>query len=331
MLMNRSFDVVNHSVLLNAKAKRRDEFYTLLSTVEKEMEYHRDFLVGKSVYCNCDRADDSAFWSYFRDNFDSLGLERLISTGFSAVDKGTLGIIERVGGTSVEHISKLKGDGDFASDECVSFLMESDAIVTNPPFSLLGQYLELMYELERKFCVIGNQNAFTFRGMHEHLSDGTLRLGHSIHGGGTWFRVPDWYPITSKNNFHIDESGNKFISVTGVRWLTNFDDAYVPEHMELRTIEENLADSKFASKLKKRFGDAKYFAYDNRPDAIEVPVTKCAPLDYDGVMGLPVTFMDKYRPDDWSIIGFRKGYDGRDLRVQGKDMYFRILVRRKAA
>ena len=212
-------------------------------------------------------------------------------------------------------LTALDGDGDFRSEESIAFLKEADIVVTNPPFSLFREYVAQLIEYNKKFLIIGNINAVTYKEIFPLIKANKMWLGRSIHSGDREFRVPDDYPLNASGT-RIDEEGKKYIRVKGVRWYTNLD--YEARH-------DNLI-------LYKHYTPEEYPKYDNY-DAINVDKTNEIPNDYDGVMGVPITFLDKYNPDQFEIVAFRKGEDGKDLvftqereRVQP---YFRILVRRR--
>lgn len=192
-------------------------------------------------------------------------------------------------------VKPLHGDGDFRSAECIELLKQADIVVTNPPFSLFREYVAQLIAYNKKFLIIGNQNAITYKEIFPLIKGNKLWLGCSIHSGDREFGVPDDYPLMAANS-RIDENGKKYIRVKGVRWFTNLD--YKERHEELI--------------LYKRYNPEEYPKYDNY-DAINVDKTADIPCDYDGVMGVPITFLDKYNPEQFEIVEFRKGIDGKDL------------------
>lgn len=209
----------------------------------------------------------------------------------------------------------LDGDGDFRSEECTSFLEEADVVVTNPPFSLFREYVAQLMKFNKKFIIIGNLNAVTYKEIFPLIKNNQLWFGPSIHSGDREFRIPDDYPLNAAGS-RIDSSGKKYVRVKGVRWYTNVD--FEERHEDLI--------------LYKKYTPEEYPKYDNY-DAINIDKTSEIPCDYDGVMGVPITFLDKYNPEQFEIVAFRKGEDGKDLvftrereRIQP---YFRILVRRR--
>ena len=196
----------------------------------------------------------------------------------------------------------LKGDdkyggGDFRSPECITLLKEADIVVTNPPFSLFREYVAQLVEHEKRFLIIGNVQAITYKEIFPLIKADKIWMGVTIHSGDREFRVPDHYPLNAAG-WRVDENGVKYIRVKGVRWYTNLDHGRRHEELPLMTIADNL---KF-SKHKEIKGKAAYNRYDNY-DAIEVPFTDAIPSDYDGMMGVPITFLDKYNPDQFEILG----------------------------
>lgn len=288
-----------------AKAAKKDEFYTQLEDINNELRHYREHFRGKTVLCNCDDPRISNFFTYFAYNFEFLGLKKLITTCYKnqnmdlfsqnqseqAVylvyegDKNGNNIpdAEEIG------VKPLKGDGDFRSKECIELLKEADIVVTNPPFSLFREYIGQLMEYGKKFIVIGNVNALSYKEIFPLVKNNKVWLGASIHSGDRKFWVPADYELKAAG-CGIDDNGMKFIRVKGVRWFTNLD--YKERH-------ENLI-------LYKTYSPEEYPRYINY-DAIEVSKTELIPCDYDGVMGVPITFMDKYNPDQFEIIGIGNG------------------------
>ena len=332
--------------LREAKRNKNDEFYTSLEDIEKEMRVYKDAFRGKVVYCNCDDPYESNFFKYFALNFNHLRLKKLISVSYagSTFAGEEFGLFENMGKEYsingkkaykvvmvelqdvtrdgrenlddireiIKHrIRYLKGDGDFRSEESIELLKGADIIVTNPPFSMFREYIAQLIEYDKKFIVIGNVNALTYKEFFPLVKQNKVWMGANIHSGDREFRVPDNYPLKAAG-FRIDNKGRKYIRVKGVRWFTNLD--YKERH--------NWLD------LYKKYTPEEYPKYDNY-DAINVDKTADIPQDYDGVMGVPITFLDKYCPAQFEIIKFRKGNDDKDLSVNGKCPYFRILIRRK--
>lgn len=289
-----------------AKAAKQDEFYTQLPDIEKELKHYIQpdggHFAGKTVLCNCDDPKVSAFFTYFSRKFHDLGLKRLITTCYQNANpdlfsqhegKHGLRLIydgELTPGGRIPALSKLdalplEGDGDFRSKECIALLEEADIVVTNPPFSLFRAYVAQLMEHRKNFVIIGNQNAITYKEIFDLIAENKIWLGASIHSGDREFGVPDHYPLNAAGT-RVDDKGRKFIRVKGVRWFTNLD--YQERHEDLALYSSYSRD--------------RYPTYANY-DAIEVSKTRDIPVDYDGAMGVPITFLDKYNPDQFEILG----------------------------
>jgi hypothetical protein len=307
--------------LHSASSAKKDEFYTQLADIEKELKHYKDQFRGKVVFCNCDDPKESNFVKYFSMNFEHLGLKKLIATHYKDANlftKESPYKLEYTGDKNgnrmpdlSEFIKKMIGTGDFRSEECVELLKEADIVVTNPPFSLFREYVAQLAEYNKKFLIIGNVNSITYKECFKLIKENKMWLGASIHSGDREFRVPEGYPLTAASS-RIDNDGYKYIRVKGVRWFTNLD--YEERH-------ENLV-------LYKKYTSEEYPRYDNY-DAINVDKTADIPIDYDGAIGVPITFLDKYNPEQFEIIKFRKGDDDKDLIVNGKFPYFRIIIKKK--
>ena len=293
-----------NSNLHQAKKNKNDEFYTQLTDIEKELVYYVDFFEGKTVYCNCDDARESNFFKYFSNRFEELGLKKLIATGYKENGHGVVLVYEgdKNGNRIVDNeeikVTELQGDGDFRSDECIEFLKESDVVVTNPPFSLFREYVKQLMEYEKKFLIIGNQNAITFKEIFPYIKNNELWLGMSMNGSNRWFSVPDDYEFKENAAGCKIENGRKLLFVNSVTWFTNIENKHRNTQLDLYktyTGHEN-----------------EYPKYDNY-DAINVDKVSDIPIDYDGVMGVPITFLYKYCPNQFEIVAFRKGEDGKDL------------------
>ncbi len=374
-----------------AKESKSDEFYTQYSDIEAEMnayvEFNPDVFRNKTILLPCDDPEWSNFTKYFASNFERFGLKKLISTSYAKgssnkqitifelesplYDKakhethGKLFTLTRDANCSgmidtddIEFNGYLEGDGDFRSDEVTRLRDEADIIITNPPFSLFKEFLKWIIDGNKDFAIIGNQNAINYKETFPLIKDNYMWLGYSIHSGDRKFNVPDDYPLEAAS-CGIDPDGKKYIRVKGVRWFTNLDHGQRHEFLQLMTMANNL---KFNKKLRKKFedeyGKLEYPYYDNY-DAIEVPITECIPSDFDGVMGVPITFMDKYCPEQFEILGMCENLDLYGLKtkiytsqecheryfelfgkkgtydlnasgvVNGKKVYQRILIRRK--
>ena len=315
------------SDLQAAKVAKQDEFYTQLVDIEKELKYYKPHFRGKVVLCNCDDPYESNFFKYFALNFNALGLKKLIATCYNgspiAGDELPLlfeieesepkKIAYKVEITEVQDynndgavnladvqyliqndknvLSLLKGNGDFRSPECVELLKEADIVVTNPPFSLFREYIAQLVKYDKKFLIIGNQNALTYKECFKLIIENKLWLGVSIHSGDREFMIPPTYEVRTKS-LRVDGDGNRYIRVVGVRWFTNLD--YPQRHEELV--------------LFKHYTPEEYPKYENY-DAINIDKTSDIPCDYDEVMGVPITFMDKYSPDQFDILGMCENED----------------------
>jgi len=305
--------------LQDARRAKKDEFYTQLSDIERELRHYRPHFKGKVVYCNCDDPRVSNFFHYFSYNFEKLGLKKLITTcykshspdHFSQNDSEQAIYLEYEGdkdGNSVPDpeeigIKPLKGDGDFRSAETIELLEQADIVVTNPPFSLFREYVAQLVEYDKKFLIIGNQNATNYKEIFPLIKNNKIWYGPSIQSGDREFGVPDSYPLTAASS-RIDADGRKYIRVKGVRWFTNLE--YPQRHEDLILYKEYTPDE--------------YPTYDNY-DAIEVSATKDIPLGYDGAMGVPITFLDKHNPDQFEILGItdRDNNSGLKTRVYTQD------------
>lgn len=301
-----------------AKEAKKDEFYTQLEDINNELRHYREHFKGKTVLCNCDDPRVSNFFTYFAYNFEFLGLKRLITTCYKNQDmdlfsqnKSEQAIYLIYDGDKNGNnipdpeeigIHPLKGDGDFRSKECIELLKQADIVVTNPPFSLFREYVAQLIEYDKKFLIIGNVNANTTKEIFPLIKDNRMWMGASIHSGDRKFWVPDDYELNAAG-CGIDETGKKYIRVKGVRWFTNLD--YKERH-------ENLI-------LYKNYSSELYPKYDNY-EAIEVSKTEEIPCDYDGVMGVPVTFLDKYNPDQFEILGITKTWFGMANKIYGEQI-----------
>lgn len=291
-----------NSNLHKAKKEHNDEFYTQLTDIEKEIQHYN--LDGMKIYCNCDDYRISNFVKYFKDNFDSLKISHLTASNY---DNG-LGAYRYDFDGANETITSLQGNGDFHSKECIALLKEADVVVTNPPFSLFREYVAQLMEYNKKFIIIGNGNAITYKEIFPYIKDNKLWLGASLHMSKAHFVVPSDYEGA---NTYI-ENGTKYARVNNAVWFTNIDHNQRHEFLELY----------------KHYSPEEYSKYDNY-DAIHCEKTCYIPVDYDGVIGVPISFIDKYCPEQFEIVNFRKGNDDKDLSVNGKCPYFRILIRRK--
>ena len=359
--------------LTNAKRAKNDEFYTQFGDIQKEIEAYLDLDLdvfrGKAVYCNCDDPFESNFFRYFVLNFKKLGLKRLITTSYKPSpvanvqlqlfgDDKTLpkvkgrpkitankfiisdvGDFDGDGEFNLKDIAKqlkankhnewtpLAGDGDFRSPECVELLEQSDIVVTNPPFSLFREYVKQLFDYGKKFVIIGNMNAITYKEIFPLIKDNRMWLGNGFNAGNAYFFTPNAREYAS--GVLDDKTG--LVKFRNCHWFTNIDHGRRHRPLPLMTMEENLKYSKH----KEIKGKKAYDRYDNY-DAIEVPFTDSIPSDYDGVMGVPISFLDKYCPEQFELLGSNRGIDqdpngiyGQGSYLNGKETFKRIFIRHK--
>ena len=310
--------MAKNSNLHAAKVAKNDEFYTMLTDIEKEMSHYKDFFKGKVVYCNCDDARESNFFKYFSKNFEFLGLKKLITTGYKAEGKGVVLIYEgdKNGNRKVEDdeivVRQLEGSGDFRSEECIEFLKEADVVVTNPPFSLFREYVKQLMDYGKKFIIVGPMNAVTYKEIFPYIKNNQLWLGQNAKGGS---RKGNSLSFISYGGEKRDVSSWWFANVENDRHNTPLD-------------------------LYKKYSN-EYPKYDNY-DAIEVGKSHDIPMDYDGVMGVPISFLMFHCPTQFEIVDARTcAYNDKqknkstylikdaDGSINGKPTYARICIRRK--
>ena len=297
--------------LSNAKRAKNDEFYTQLSDIENELKHYKSHFAGKVVYCNCDDARKSNFFRFFQKKFNDYGLKKLITTSYNENGHGSVLVYEgdtngngKLDDSEIK-VSELKGNGDFRSKECIELLKEADIVVTNPPFSLFREHIATLVQYNKKFLVIGNQNAITYKEIFPLIKENKLWTGNNM---VKTFRVPQ---VTNKN-CEVLPNGDIIAKFGSICWFTNLD---------IKKRHEEII-------LYKSYNEEEFPKYDNY-DAIEVSKVCEIPKDYDGVMGVPITFLYRYNPSQFEIVKFRKGDDDKDLCVNGKCPYFRILIRKK--
>ena len=324
--------------LTGAKKAKKDEFYTQLADIETELKHYREHFKGKTVLCNCDDPRMSNFFYYFVLNFHFLGLKKLITTCYKNqnpdlcsenISEQAVYLVyegEDIGippnPTIAGLVRSLEGDGDFRSKECIAFLEEADIVVTNPPFSLFREYVAQLIKYDKKFIIIGNINAVTYKEIFPLIQRDQVWLGPSIHSGDREFEIPSSYPLEAAGS-RTDNEGRRYIRVKGVRWFTNLD--FPQRHEELT--------------LYKKYSPEGYPHYDNY-DAINVDKVADIPRNYDGVMGVPITYLDKHNPDQFEILGITES-NGRGFStglwdeaskkahpyVKGEKKYARIFIR----
>lgn len=316
-----------NKLLQKAKKSKSDEFYTQLCDIESELKFYKSHFKNKVVYCNCDDPKISNFFKYFAVNFEELGIKRIITSCYREQSGDLFGEKNQDGGFFFEYtntdeeknklnspeVRLFKGDGDFRSSESIELLKRSDVVVTNPPFSLFREYVEQLVRFDKKFLIIGNVNAITYKEIFKLIKENKAWLGINLGRGVSGFIVPEHYELYG-TEARIDEFGNRVVSPNNCLWLTNLDTFKRHEDILL---------------TKKYFGNEhEYQKYDNY-DGINVNRTEDIPSDYDGTMGVPITFLHKFNPDQFEIIKFRKGNDEKDLSINGKCPYFRILIKNK--
>ena len=283
--------------LIDAKINKKDEFYTQLLDIEAELQHYKAHFKDKVIYCNCDDWEKSNFTKYFKDNFKQLGLKKLISSCYIQDSQGKL--FEYDGKDMRTRL--LNSDGDFRSKECTQLLNQADIVVTNPPFSQFREYIAQLIEYKKKFLIIGNVNAITYKDIFPLIKENKLFIGQSMSSGDREFGVPKDYPLISSGN-RVDSEGNKFIRVKGVRWFTNL--SYTKR-------SENLILDKTYK------GNESYYPKYENYNAINVDKTKEIPNDYKGLMGVPITFMDKHNPEQFEIVGLGQGNLYKELADKG--------------
>ena len=330
-----------------AKQAKNDEFYTQRRDIENEVRHYRDHFTGKTVYCNCDDPRVSNFWKYFSDNFESLGLKRLIATCYKNQDTDLFSQHDSERAVMMEYtgdrdgnkradrheidVTLLRGDGDFRSAECIELLKQSDIVCTNPPFSLFREYVAQLVRHEKQFLIIGNKNAITYKEIFPLIRDGKLWVGNTPMSRDLLFDVPRDY---ADELVSTKKEGSAYKIVDGTVkgrsqsiWFTNLPHAKRNRKMVLY----------------KDYSPEEYPHYDNY-DAIEVGKTAQIPRDFPGLMGVPITFLDKYNPEQFEIVGYdydvKTGSLDRIINIEwqgkidrgyinGKRCYARIFIRHR--
>ena len=329
--------------LANAKTAKNDEFYTQYNDIQKEinayLEFNPDVFRGKTVLLPCDDPEWSNFTKFFAQNFETFGLKKLISTSYAVESKrikdwqptlfetespyydadksrtnGKIFVLDEDinndGRFNINdlHWNYLEGDGDFRSDEVKALRDEADIIVTNPPFSLFREFVAWIMEAEKKFIILGNFNAISYKEFFPHIKDNRIWAGNKSFGGGMDMIMPkEIFDANKLKKYHIDKDGNIIQNIMGVVWFTNIDHGRRHEPLPLMTMEDNILYSKH-----KEIKGNGYIHYENY-DAIDVPYADAIPADYEGVMGVPLTFLDRYCPEQFEIIGHPHGDYGLEL------------------
>jgi hypothetical protein len=328
-----------------AKKQKADEFYTQLTDIEKELKHYKNQLKGKTVFCNCDDPYWSDFFYFFVAKFNELGLKKLITTHYIdnditlfddimpekpyslSITKAPQDLLTLERPAMVTHIIAenggrhyLKGDGDFRSAECVEMLKEADIVVTNPPFSLFREYVAQLIEYNKKFIIIGNTNALTYKEIFKLVKENKITTGMTNFNVGMYFIVPNTW-----EKYHKIENGRKLVRNSNSCWFTNLDHSKRHDYIILY----------------KYFNKNEYPKYDNY-DAINIDKVADIPMDYEGVMGVPLTFIDKFNPEQFEIIDGLNRYSTLDVAgtndwakenhlhmtaIDGKSTYYRVLIR----
>ena len=317
--------------LHKANKSKNDEFYTQLSDIEKELRHYKEHFKDKVVFCNCDDPRVSNFFHYFSYNFEQLGLKKLITTCYKNQNSGLFSEHESERAVYLEYtgdrdgnnvpdpeeigIKNLKGDGDFRSEESVELLKQADIVVTNPPFSLFREYVALLDKYEKKFLIVGTMFAITYKEVFKLIKENKIWLGYGFEQGNAYFK------IAHDNDYAngVYDANTGLVKFRNVAWFTNLE--HKKRHEELI--------------LYKRYTPEEYPKYDNY-DAIEVSRIANIPMDYDGVMGVPITFLENYNPEQFEILGANRGVDqdpnkiyGRGSHLNGKETFKRLFIRNK--
>jgi hypothetical protein len=343
---------MGNETLRNAGKAKNDEFYTQISDIEKECRHYKGHFKDKTILCNCDDPYESEFFKYFALNFNHLGLKKLLASCYigspiantqlslfdyedaenkttksphkieitemideNAGDMRGLPLVEYILRNKKNALTRLLGDGDFRSTECIEMLKEADIVVTNPPFSLFREYVAQLMEYEKKFLIIGNQNNISYKEIFQLIKENKIWLG-TDNGGTKWFQVPAHYDIKTETRIKV-ENGVKYFSMGNIAWFTNLD--HKKRHEKLI--------------LFRQYNPAEYPNYDEY-NAINVSKYIDIPVDYTDVMGVPVTFLDKYNPDQFEIIGIDRYVEdnphyGHRFKINGKEIYAHVLIKRK--
>ena len=301
---------MSNNNLLGARKAKNDEFYTQYEDIEKELRHYAEHFVGKTVYCNCDNPEWSNFWAYFRNNFYHLGLKKLVSTHYEpngvSYKLEIVGNEDKNGQLGIPDYIKtsLEGDGDFRSDECIEILKSVDIVVTNPPFSLFREYINQLVLYNKKFIIIGNQNAITYKEIFPLLKENKMWLGYGFNGGNAYFSIPKGAEDKYSKGVYNEKTG--LVKFRNCLWFCNLDIS--------KRHEEFL--------MYKNYTPEEYPKYDNY-DAINIDKVSDIPCDYYELMGVPITFLDKYNPEQFEVIGLAAPL------INKKHKYARILVKRK--
>lgn len=349
--------MAKNNFLHDAKKNKQDEFYTQYNDIQNEMnayiDYNPDVFKDKTILLPCDDPEWSNFTKFFALNFERYGIKKLISTSYAIesknVDwewkptlfeskdpqydikktkcKGKIFTLDRKDNSKVDiHDLKwkyLEGDGDFRSEEVTKLRDEADIIITNPPFSLLREFVDWIMKGGKQFVIIGSQNAITYKEIFPLIQDNKMWLGKPFNGGNAYFSLAQDQDVNRSYASGVYDATTKLVKFRNCIWLTNIEHGGRHNPLKLMTMEDNVMYSKH-----KEIKGIGYKHYDNY-DAIEVPYSDAIPSDYNGAMGVPISFLDKYCPEQFEIVKFRKGDDNKDLSINGVTPYFRILIKKK--
>lgn len=310
----------SNSNLRRANKEKNDEFYTQLADIERELAHYKDHFKDKVIFCNCDDPEESNFFRYFALNFEKLGLKKVITTHFEKTKPSYKLELEHDlnDDGKINELDKFKTpltqNGDFRSPESIEILKSCDIVVTNPPFSLFREYVAQLVEYDKKFVIIGSLNAITYKEIFQLIKENKLWLGYGFLGGNAYFKTPTTKEFASG----VYDENTGLVKFRNVTWFTN---------LEIQKRHEELP-------LFKTYNEVEYPKYDNY-DAIEVSKTKDIPADFDDAMGVPITFLDKYNPEQFEILGLDDhrleypNWRGRELDLNGKPIYRRIIIKNK--
>ena len=317
----------SNTSLHQAKDAKNDEFYTQLADIERELNHYKEHFKDKVIYCNCDDPRESNFFHYFSYGFEHFNLKKLVAACYKSQDRDMFSKHDSEKAIYLEYdgdkndnrvpdpdeigIKNFKGDGDFRNDECIELLKQADIVSTNPPFSLFREYLAQLIKYDKKFIIIGSLNALTYKDVFKLIQEDKLWLGYGFSGGNAYFKTPHFQDFAKG----VYDESTGLVKFRNVTWFTNLDIKKRHEYLML---------------YKRYSGNENdYPKYDNY-DAINVDKVNNIPMDYEGAMGVPITFLEKYNPDQFEIIKFRKGDDDKDLSIKGRYPYLRILIKSKS-
>lgn len=294
----------------NAKKNKKDEFYTQYNDIAKELPYYKEQLANKVIYCNCDNHKYSNFYKFFKENFHEYKLKSVIATYLGFNKYYSYKPNKTVFDGENEIITDLLGSGDFRSIECVNILQKCDIVITNPPFSLFREFIKLLIEYDKKFIVLGALTAIGYLELFPFFMTNKIRLSEYL--SNISFEIPNNSYKQQSNRYWISDNGKTYCSFGNICWYTNLENTKPLKKLNLI----------------KHYNKNEYQVYDNC-NAINVDKVANIPVDYNGIMGVPITFLAYYNPEQFEIIRLRKGNDGKELSINGKYCYNRILIKRR--